>query len=120
MAYKTYHTELDKAPETTTAKGVLSCIIPGKLIADFNINGTHYAYNMTISPAIRAFKSDTAKLTYEDLSQLDFSRSHDGKVGPESYKIQLDNGVLIEGDLEFPGLEVEAPVVVQGTGSWET
>ncbi|KAF4958738.1 hypothetical protein FSARC_10929 [Fusarium sarcochroum] len=111
--------EKNKAPETSTAKGSLSCIIPGKLIAAFLIDGTSYTYNMTINPVVRGFKSDPATLTYEDLNQLDFNRSHNGKIGPGAYKIQLDNGVVIEGDLEFPGLDVEFPVVVEGTGAWE-
>ncbi|KAL5513700.1 hypothetical protein ACEPAH_4099 [Sanghuangporus vaninii] len=57
------------------------------------------------------------KLTYNDVDELTSTRSYVGSIGELTYTVVFDNGPVIEGMANQPGL---MPLIgISGSGVWE-
>lgn len=71
-----------------------------KAIAVFVINDTQYSYSITFSVSVPPFLSDAATCTYTSISQLTSIHSFEGTFGPDHLRLNLANGLTIEGQLQ--------------------
>lgn len=101
-----------------TAYGSLVRNSANRLTASFLINGLAYNFISTVSPALPAFTTNNTTLKYDDVNQLTSTHAFSGQIGVSTFKLTLDNGPIIQGDLNPPG--VVPAISVNGDGVWET
>ncbi|KAF4985197.1 hypothetical protein FDECE_16738 [Fusarium decemcellulare] len=101
----------------STAHGVLIRTSPNRLNATFVVDGIQYTYAAAVNPAIQPFSSNSAKLVYENVDDLTSTRQFSGRIGPNNFKLTLNNGAVIEGELSPPGIQPAS--TIDGTGVWE-
>ena len=100
-----------------TAPGTLTRNSPNRITALFVIDDLQYTFSATVSPSIQPFTSQTATLDYESLDKLTSTRLYSGRIGTTTFKLALDNGPTMKGELNLPG--VVPASTVNGNGAWE-
>lgn len=101
----------------STAKGTFVRNSSNRLTATFVVDGIQITFNATVSPAVQAFTSNNATLNYTEMDQLTSTRRYSGIIGTDTFKLTLDNGPVMEGQLNPPGLSPANSV--SGSGAWE-
>ncbi|KAF3396578.1 hypothetical protein DPV78_008394 [Talaromyces pinophilus] len=82
--------------------------------ARFKIDNIWTTYSADVNPAMPNFNSTKDNLTYKSPDDLSETHSYEGTIGPKHYKLTLDNGVTLEGDLD----EEITGATVDGRGNW--
>jgi hypothetical protein len=100
-----------------TANGTLTRVSANRIIAVFIVDDIQQTFNAAISPALQPFTSNQATLTYNSEGDLTSTRHFSGVIGTTTFKLTLDNGPIIEGALNIPG--VSPASTVDGSGAWE-
>ncbi|KAF5124012.1 hypothetical protein E5D57_011933 [Metarhizium anisopliae] len=100
-----------------TAYGSLIRESGNRLTASFTIDGRAYNFPATVSPSLPAFTTNNTKLAYNDLDQLTSTRTFSGQIGTTTFKLTFNNGPIVDGDLNQPGIVPAASV--NGNGVWE-
>ena len=100
-----------------TAQGSIVRNSANRITAVFVIDDIQNTFSGTISPAIQPFTANGITLTYNSQDDLTTARSFQGRVGPNTIKSTFDNGPVIEGELNQPGISPAS--TVDGNGSWE-
>ncbi|KAF5024604.1 hypothetical protein F66182_3367 [Fusarium sp. NRRL 66182] len=100
----------------SSAHGVVVRSSPNKLQATFIADGTEYIYNMNVNVSLPPFNTKSAKLVYQSPDELASSHNFQGRIGPHTLQLTLANGVVIEGQLEMPG--VQPAIAADGFGVW--
>ncbi|KAM0548857.1 hypothetical protein ACHAPJ_009713 [Fusarium lateritium] len=100
-----------------TARGTATRISANRITLQFVVDDIQVTFTGTISPAIQPFSANVANLTYDSLEDLTSTHSYSGRIGPQTFKLDFNNGVKAEGNLEVPGISPAS--TVDGTGAWE-
>ncbi|KID83265.1 hypothetical protein MGU_09450 [Metarhizium guizhouense ARSEF 977] len=101
-----------------TAYGIFTLDGDNRINASFTTtDGRNKSFLTTVSPALPTFTTSKAKVKYDHLSQLTSTHSFSGQIGTLTFKLTLDNGPIIEGDVNQPG--VIPAISVTGDGVWE-
>lgn len=103
-------TKANKAP------GVVARPSANRITCTFSIDGNTYEFDATLNPSLPPFTSKSAWVYYDSIDDLTSTHTYQGFIGAASYSITLNNGPVIEGDLNFPNLESKNQV--DGSGSW--
>ncbi|KAM3066696.1 hypothetical protein ACMFMG_002405 [Clarireedia jacksonii] len=88
-----------------------------RVTAVFVIDGIQNTFTATVSPAMQAFTSNQATLTYGAADELTSTRNYDGHIGINDFNLTINNGPTIVGQLNTPGINPASTVT--GTGNWE-
>ncbi|XDG06759.1 hypothetical protein ABKA04_006374 [Annulohypoxylon sp. FPYF3050] len=99
-------------------------ITGGKVVRDDNnritgtwtIDGIENKFTATVFPGIADFTTTKANLTYETDNDLTGTHTYKGVIGTNTFKLTLDNDVVMDGDLKEPGVVPAASV--DGNGAW--
>ncbi|KAI1445367.1 hypothetical protein F5Y02DRAFT_418174 [Annulohypoxylon stygium] len=70
----------------------------------------------TVFPGIANFTTTDVKLIYKTDDDLTGTHPYKGVIGKMTFKLTLDNGVIMEGKLNEPGVVPAASV--NGNGAW--
>ena len=116
IEWTTHHIIVDSSSRKL-ARGTFERLSSNRVIAIFIVNGIRKTFSATVSPAMQPFKSLKATLTYGNEDDLTATRSYGGKIGPDTFKLFLDNGLIIEGTLAVP---IDPASTVSGIGPWES
>ncbi|RGP74106.1 hypothetical protein FSPOR_1801 [Fusarium sporotrichioides] len=81
----------------------------------FGISGVEYDLTAQTSPPHPPFRANNATLTYNGTDQLHSSASFNGRIGPDIFEFNFDNGVVARGHLDTPVVPAQ---MIQGTGVW--
>ena len=99
-----------------TAPGRIECADGKNLVATFVIDKVDYPFTATVAPSLQPFSSNNATLTYNAVSDLTAARSYQGRVGTDDFTLTLDNGPVMAGKLNAPGINPAS--LVSGKGTW--
>ena len=84
--------------------------------ATFTIEDTVFTFSGSLQTSVPAFICNSATLEYNDVQQVTFTRSFEGRVGPTTVSISMTNGPTITGTLDAP---ISGPgAAFCGTGVW--
>ncbi|KAF8165917.1 hypothetical protein B0H34DRAFT_690961 [Crassisporium funariophilum] len=97
-----------------TAEGIMNCNAWGRFTCTFHIDGSKYTFSGSFTSSVPPFTSESVKLTYNGLNQLEYTRQFDGHVG-HNVKLVLINGPEIDGVLDTP---FNPGSSVSGEGFW--
>ncbi|ESU13927.1 hypothetical protein FGSG_07647 [Fusarium graminearum PH-1] len=85
-----------------TAPGILTLTGSNRMTLTFIIDDVHFTLTGNINPAMPPFKANQVILTYNNVHELSSTVSFEGQIGPNNFKLNLENGVTAEGYLDFP------------------
>ena len=103
-------TKKNKAP------GAVVRTSPNRINCTFAINEYTHTFEATLNPALPPFTSRSAWLYYDSIDDLTSTHNYSGFIGQAKYSLVLNNGPIMEGELNFPNLTERNQV--QGSGSW--
>ena len=87
-----------------------------KFMATFPIGDAQYTFAGVFATRVPDFSCRTARITYTSMSQFTSTRLVEGTIGPNSVKLRVFNGPVIDGPLEAP---YDPPCLeVVGCGVW--
>ncbi|KAI1641215.1 hypothetical protein F4809DRAFT_636992 [Biscogniauxia mediterranea] len=89
---------------------------PNRITALFIINGFQATYNASTNPALQLFTANDVTLTYNKDGDLENTHSFEGHIGVDDFELALDNGAVIKGKVNAPG--VTPASTINGSGSW--
>lgn len=102
--------------QMSSAPGVVKSTPSGtKFTAVFVIDEVTYIFAGPISPSLQAFSCANATLKYTNPGDLAGTHTFEGRVGIKGLKFTLDNGPVIEGQLDE---KVDPASTVDGAGTW--
>ena len=102
--------------QAQTATGKIESTDGKNFTATFVINSVDTTYNATVAPAMQPFSSNNAKLMYNAMSDLTAERSYKGRIGTDDFMLTLENGPVMSGKLNAPGINPAS--LVGGKGKW--
>ncbi|CEF85281.1 unnamed protein product [Fusarium graminearum] len=98
-----------------TAPGILTLTGSNRMTLTFIIDDVHFTLTGNINPAMPPFKANQVILTYNNVHELSSTVSFEGQIGPNNFKLNLENGVTAEGYLDFP---ISPASRISGSGTW--
>lgn len=98
-----------------TAPGILTLIGSNRMTLTFIIDDVQFTFMGNINPAMPPFNANQVTLTYNRVDELSSTVSFEGQIGPNNFKLNLENGVTAKGDLDFP---VSPASRISGSGMW--
>ena len=98
------------------AAGSVTRVSANRIQAVFAIDGYTYSFEATLNPSLPPFTSKSATLGYDSVDDLTGTHTYKGSIGQTNFSLQINNGPITDGDLNFPSLESKNQV--DGSGSW--
>ncbi|KAF7181558.1 hypothetical protein CNMCM7691_000777 [Aspergillus felis] len=98
-----------------SAIGTFKRLSENRVEAQFQIDGIDTTFTADVNPAMPPFSSKKDLLKYNSPDDLSETHSYNGTIGPRHYKLSLDNGVTLEGDLDQV---IGKGATVDGRGNW--
>ncbi|KAF5126285.1 hypothetical protein E5D57_000196 [Metarhizium anisopliae] len=101
-----------------TVNGTLNHISPNRFTASFFIKGVVYQFPATVSPGLPTYTTNNTILKYTSVNDLTSTHHFSGVMGVNKFELAEDNGPIIKGDLNEPG--IVPAITVDGSGQWES